>query len=81
MDSVGISIFLQAHWFWVTLFCGIIILLGAIFNWRWMCEPTLKPYGHRYNHGGAAYYLFLFGCHFVGCEPVSGIKGFGQSVD
>lgn len=79
MDSVGISIFLQAHWFWVTLFCGIIILLGAIFNWRWMCEPTLKPYGHRYNHGVRRIIFFFLGVILSGVSLFQVLKALGKA--
>ena len=43
MNSEQITAFLQEHWNWVTLVIGAVLLIGAIMNWNWLCDPTGKP--------------------------------------
>lgn len=43
MNSEQITAFLQEHWSWVTLIIGAVLLIGAIMNWNWLCDPTGKP--------------------------------------
>ncbi len=50
MNSEQITVFLQEHWNWVTLLSdihrvatpgeGAVLLIGAIMNWNWLCDPT-----------------------------------------
>ena len=40
MNSEQITAFLQEHWEWTTLIIGVILLIGAIMNWNWLCDPT-----------------------------------------
>ena len=40
MNSEQITAFLQEHWSWVTLIIGAVLLIGAIMNWNWLCDPT-----------------------------------------
>ena len=47
MNSEQITAFLQEHWSWVTLIIGAVLLIGAIMNWNWLCDPTGKPDSHR----------------------------------
>ena len=49
MNSEQITAFLQEHWNWVTLVIGAVLLIGAIMNWNWLCDPTGKPDSHRYG--------------------------------
>ena len=49
MNSEQITAFLQEHWSWVTLIIGAVLLIGAIMNWNWLCDPTGKPDSHRYG--------------------------------
>ena len=51
MNSEQITAFLQEHWNWVTLIIGVVLLIGAIMNWNWLCAPTGKPDSHRYGRG------------------------------
>ena len=51
MNSEQITAFLQEHWSWVTLIIGAVLLIGAIMNWNWLCDPTGKPDSHRYGRG------------------------------
>ena len=61
MDTQKIISFLQEHWYFVTLPFGILILLGAIMNWNWLCDPAGKPYSHRYGRGSRRVIFFLLG--------------------
>lgn len=31
-------VFLQNHWQFTIIGCGLLIFLGALCNWRWVCE-------------------------------------------
>ena len=43
MNGEQITAFLQEHWNWVTLIIGAVLLIGAIMNWNWLCDPTGRP--------------------------------------
>ena len=40
MNSEQITAFLQEHWNPLTLAVGIVLLIGTILNWNWLCDPT-----------------------------------------
>ena len=61
MDSEIISIFLREHWNIVVLLFGVVILLGAIMNWNWLCDPIGKPDSHLYGRGSRRLIFFLLG--------------------
>lgn len=61
MNSEQITAFLQEHWSWVTLIIGAVLLIGAIMNWNWLCDPTGKPDSHRYGRGSRRVIFFLLG--------------------
>ena len=61
MNSEQITAFLQEHWSWVTLIIGAVLLIGAIMNWNWLCDPTGKPDSHRYGRGSRRAIFFLLG--------------------
>ena len=61
MNGEQITTFLQEHWEWVTLIMGIVSVVGSILNWNWMCDPTGKPYSHRYGRGSRRVIFFLLG--------------------
>ena len=61
MDSEMISIFLREHWNIVGLLFGVVILLGAVMNWCWLCDPTGKPDSHLYGRGSRRLIFFLLG--------------------
>ena len=74
MNSEQITAFLQEHWNWVTLVIGAVLLIGAIMNWNWLCDPTGKPDSHRYGRGSRRVIFFLLGivkirkfCVFSNC--------------
>ena len=64
MNSEQITAFLQEHWSWVTLIIGAVLLIGAIMNWNWLCDPTGKPDSHRYGRGSRRVIFFLPGISY-----------------
>ena len=61
MCSEQITAFLQEHWNLVTLIFGAVLLIGAIMNWNWLCDPTGNPDSHRYGSGSRRGIFFLLG--------------------
>lgn len=61
MDSKKITAFLQEHWYFITLFGGVVILIGAIMNWNWLCDPTGAPHSNRFGRGSRRVIFFLLG--------------------
>lgn len=61
MDREQITAFLQKHWDLATLIVGIVLLIGAIMNWTWLCDFTGAPDSHRYGHGSRRVIFFLLG--------------------
>ena len=72
MGSETITAFLQEHWNWVTLVIGAVLLVGAILNWNWLCDPTGAPHSHRCGRGSRRVIFFLLGVVLI----VVGIWGF-----
>ena len=61
MNSEQITAFLQEHWYLALVIIGVVILIGAIRNWNWLCDPTGKPDSHRYGRGSRRVIFFLLG--------------------
>ena len=61
MDGEKITAFFQQHWYIVTVIVGVVILIGAIMNWNWLCDPTGKPDSHRYGRGSRRVIFFFLG--------------------
>ena len=61
MNSEQITAFLKENHNAVTLIIGIVLLIGAIMNWNWLCDPTGKPDSHRYGRGSRRVIFFLLG--------------------
>ena len=40
MNSEPITAFLQEHWYIASVIIGAVILIGAVRNWNWLCDPT-----------------------------------------
>ena len=74
MNSEQITAFLQEHWNWVTLIIGAVLLIGAIMNWNWLCDPTGKPYSHRYGRGSRRVIFFLLGIVLIVVSIMSLVK-------
>ena len=71
MDSEMISIFLREHWNIVGLLFGVVILLGAVMNWSWLCDPTGKPDSHLYGRGSRRLIFFLSGIVLIAASIMS----------
>ena len=52
MSGEQITAFLQEHWYIASVIIGGVILIGAIRNWNWLCDPTGKPDSHRFLPAG-----------------------------
>ena len=61
MNSEQITAFLQEHWYIASVIIGVVILIGAIRNWNWLCDPTGKPDSHRYGRSSRRVIFFLLG--------------------
>ena len=61
MNLEQLAFYLQEHWYFTSLFFGILILLGAIFNWNWLCDPVGKPNSQRYGRSSRRVIFFLLG--------------------
>ena len=61
MNGEQITAFLQEHWYIASVLIGAVILIGAIRNWNWLCDPTGKPDSHRYGRGSRRVIFFLLG--------------------
>ena len=72
MNSKAITAFLQKHWYTASLVAGVVLLIGAILNWNWLCDPTGAPHSHRYGRGSRRVIFFLLGVALI----VVGIWGF-----
>ena len=40
MNSEQITTFLQEHWYIASVLIRAVILIEAIRNWNWLCDPT-----------------------------------------
>ena len=72
MNSEQITAFLQEHWYIASVLIGAVILIGAIRNWNWLCDPPGAPHSHRYGRGSRRVIFFLMGVVLI----VVGIWGF-----
>ncbi len=59
MDSDKIMVMAQEHWYYVAALVGVVILVGAIRNGNWLCDPTGAPDSHRYGRGARRGIFFL----------------------
>jgi len=72
MNSEQITAFLQEHWYIASVLIGAVILIGAIRNWNWLCDPTGTRDAHRHSRGYRRGGVFLPG----GPPSVVSIWGF-----
>ena len=66
MNSEQITAFLQEHWYIASVLIGAVILIGAIRNWNWLCDPTGTRDAHRQQRIPAG------GVLPAGCPPDCG---------
>ena len=51
MNSEQVTAFLQEHWYIASVVIGAVILIGAIRNWNWLCDPTGTRNGLQQSDG------------------------------
>ena len=61
MNSEQITAFLQEHWYIASVVIGAVILIGAVRNWNWLCDPTGTRDAHRHSRGYRRVVFFLLG--------------------
>ena len=61
MDHEKIMTFLQDHWYIASVFIGAVILIGAIRDWNWLCDPTGTRDAYRHSRGYRRVVFFLLG--------------------
>ena len=61
MDREKIMTFLQEHCYIASIFTGVILLVGAIRNWNWLCDPAGTPDAYRHGRGYRRAIFFLLG--------------------
>ena len=61
MNREPITAFLQEHWYIASVIIGAVILIGAVRNWNWLCDPTGIRGAYRYSRGYRRVVLFLLG--------------------
>ena len=61
MNSEQTTAFLQEHWHIASVLIGAVILIGAIRNWNWLCDPTGTRDAHRHSRGYRRVVFFLLG--------------------
>ena len=58
MNSEQITALLQEHWYIASVVVGVVMLIGTIRNWNWLCGA---PDSHRYGRGSRRMIFFLLG--------------------
>ena len=51
----------REHWYLAPVPMGAAILIGAIRNWNWLCDPTGTRDAHRHSRGYRRVVFFLLG--------------------
>jgi len=51
MNREPITAFLQEHWYIASVIIGAVILIGAVRNWNWLCDPTGTRDAYRHSRG------------------------------
>ena len=69
MNSEQITEFLQEHWYIASVIIGAVILIGAIRNWNWLCDPTGTRDAHRHSRGYRRVVFFLLGVLLILAHP------------
>ena len=74
MNSEQITAFLQEYWYIASVLIGVVILIGAIRNWNWLCDPTGTRDAHRWYAGcpPPRQRIPAGGVLSVGCPPDCG---------
>ena len=56
---------LQEHWYIVSVLIGAVLLIGAIRNWNWLCDPTGTQDAYRHGRGYRRAIFFLLGALLI----------------
>ena len=51
----------------ITLFFGLILVIGSIRNWNWLCDPTGKPHAPLLSRGSLRFIFFSCGVILIIC--------------
>ena len=65
MAREKIMTFLQENWKIVSVLIGAVILIGAIRNWNWLCDPTGTQDAYRHGRGYRRAIFFLLGALLI----------------
>lgn len=57
MDK-ALTDFITEYRDYITLFTGIVLAVGALKNWNWLCNPVSKPDAHLLSR---SMYRLIFG--------------------
>lgn len=73
MDK-ALTDFITEYRDYITLFTGIVLAVGAVKNWNWLCNQVGKPDAHLLSRG---MYRLIFGAFgliliFCGAMMISG---------
>ena len=69
MNREPITAFLQEHWYIASVIIGAVILIGAVRNWNWLCDPTGIRGAYRYSRGSRRGVFFLVGLLLIAVGP------------
>lgn len=61
MDSEKMIDFLQEQWYIASVIIGAVILIGAIRNRNWLCDPSGAPDSYCYGRGSRRVIFLLLG--------------------
>ena len=65
MAREKIMTFLQEHWYIFSVLIGAVLLIGAIRNWNWLCDPTGTQDAYRHGRGYRRAIFFLLGALLI----------------
>lgn len=72
----GISVFMRQYSDYIWIGFGVLLIVGAIQNWDWLCDPVGKPDFVWKSRGVLRCIFFSCGVILVGCGLYFVIKRF-----
>ncbi len=58
MDKAKLSAFIAEYNDYITIVMGLVLVVGSVQNWDWLCDPAGKPDAHLLSRG---MYRLIFG--------------------